>query len=335
MKRFLLALALLLIPSTGWAQCNGVFANNTVCGNNTGTSNIPRAVSPATFLGAAGGTNGQTQYNNASTLGGYTPNGDCTVVTATGVFTCLKTNGVSFGPFATANAAAATAALNVFTSTLQGVAPASGGGTANFLRADSTFAVPPGTGVTSVTCGTGLSGGTITATGTCAVQNQVLINTLTASNSATLSDTTSLTATYSAYVIEFQNLLPATNTVTANLLVHEAGTFPATNYQGTTLVAGAAVAGINTTTAIQLSNTTAVQNTGSGLSGTIKVFNPSQTASPKTWNGHFGHLNSTPLMQTILVSGMWNGGNNAIDGFQFSFSAGNITSGVIKIYGIQ
>src|SRR6266436_2891287 len=138
MKRLLLALALLLISSGAFAQCNGVFANGTVCGNNTGTSNTPRAVSPASLLGAAGGANGQTQYNNSGVLGGYTPNGDCTVVTATGVFTCLKTNGVSFGPFATANATTATAALNVFTSTLQGVAPASGGGTANFLRADST-----------------------------------------------------------------------------------------------------------------------------------------------------------------------------------------------------
>jgi hypothetical protein len=35
-----------------------------------------------------------------------------------------------------------TAALNVFTSVLQGVVPASGGGTANFLRADGTWAAP-------------------------------------------------------------------------------------------------------------------------------------------------------------------------------------------------
>jgi hypothetical protein len=40
----------------------------------------------------------------------------------------------------------ATADLNVFTSSLQGLAPASGGGTTNFLRADGTWGVPPGTG---------------------------------------------------------------------------------------------------------------------------------------------------------------------------------------------
>lgn len=40
--------------------------------------------------------------------------------------------------------AALDAALAVFTSSLQGVVPASGGGTANFLRADGTWALPPG-----------------------------------------------------------------------------------------------------------------------------------------------------------------------------------------------
>jgi len=39
-----------------------------------------------------------------------------------------------------------TAELNVFTSSLQGLVPGSGGGTTNFLRADGTWAAPPGGG---------------------------------------------------------------------------------------------------------------------------------------------------------------------------------------------
>lgn len=39
-----------------------------------------------------------------------------------------------------------TTMLDTFTDLLKGLAPASGGGTANFLRADGTWAVPPGTG---------------------------------------------------------------------------------------------------------------------------------------------------------------------------------------------
>lgn len=54
----------------------------------------------------------------------------------------------------------ATAILDTFTSALKGLAPASGGGTANYLRADGTWAAPAGTGVTSVSVATanGLAG---------------------------------------------------------------------------------------------------------------------------------------------------------------------------------
>lgn len=45
----------------------------------------------------------------------------------------------------------ATTILDVFTSALKGLAPASGGGTSNFLRADGTWAAPPDTGITQLT----------------------------------------------------------------------------------------------------------------------------------------------------------------------------------------
>lgn len=47
---------------------------------------------------------------------------------------------------ALADAAALTALSNVATSAFKGLAPASGGGTANFLRADMTWAAPGGGG---------------------------------------------------------------------------------------------------------------------------------------------------------------------------------------------
>ncbi len=94
MKRLLLALALFLIPSMAFGQCNGVFPNNTVCGNSTGASNLPKPTSAATFSGLVGGTNGQTQYNNSGALGGYTPSGDVAVVPSTGVET-IQPNAVT------------------------------------------------------------------------------------------------------------------------------------------------------------------------------------------------------------------------------------------------
>jgi len=47
--------------------------------------------------------------------------------------------------------AQATALLDLFTSGLKGLVPASGGGTTNFLRADGTFAAPPGGGGGDIT----------------------------------------------------------------------------------------------------------------------------------------------------------------------------------------
>ena len=80
-----------------------------------------------------------------------------------------------------ATATAQTALFDVFTSALKGLAPASGGGTTNFLRADGTWAAPPGGGGSSLTVqdeGSTLStavtslnfvGAGVTATGTTAV----------------------------------------------------------------------------------------------------------------------------------------------------------------------
>lgn len=112
MKKLLLALALLLVPAAASAQCNGVFANNTVCGNVTGTTNTPRPTPITSFPSVPGGISGQIQYNNSGALGGLT---DTQV----------------------------TARINVFTSVLSGAVPLSGGGTTNYLRADGTWAALP------------------------------------------------------------------------------------------------------------------------------------------------------------------------------------------------
>ena len=54
------------------------------------------------------------------------------------------------------NGTQATSLLNIFTDTLQGVVPLSGGGTTNFLRADGQWEVPPGggAGITSINADT-------------------------------------------------------------------------------------------------------------------------------------------------------------------------------------
>jgi len=184
MKRlvFVLAPLLLLIPFIvqAFAQCNGVFANNTVCGNITGTSNLPRPTNPSSFLGAAGGTNGQQQYNNGGALGGFTQSGDVTVNTSTGAST-IQPNAVTTGKIndgAVTNGKLATNALPTYPSRATaisldlsafsaiqtlGYATAGDGGGATFRKIAagtafidswiSTFSIQGGSGCTDGTYG--------------------------------------------------------------------------------------------------------------------------------------------------------------------------------------
>lgn len=89
MKKLLIIFTFLLAPSLASAQCNGVFPNNTACGNITGSSNTPRPVPLSSFpTTTPGGTTGQIQYNNSGAFGGFTTSGDCTINTSTGVVSC-------------------------------------------------------------------------------------------------------------------------------------------------------------------------------------------------------------------------------------------------------
>jgi hypothetical protein len=150
MKRILLALAILIAATLGARAQTPVsvigpivpgdcvkFNSTTVLADNGTTCNNGAAATP-------GGVNGSIQYNSVGNFGGFVMNGDCLTNTATGAIICTKTNGVLFGPFATATAAAATAALNPCTSTLQGLVPAPPNNTTTFLRGDCTWTAPTG-----------------------------------------------------------------------------------------------------------------------------------------------------------------------------------------------
>jgi hypothetical protein len=165
----------------------------------------------------------------------------------------------------------------------------------------------------------------------------VLLNTLTANNSATLQDLTSLTSAYAVYQIDLIDIVAASNNNGLYLQVHSGGAFQTTSYNSSAQgFSGSSAAPRTITTCIplcDLSNT--IIAAAQGSSGFIRVFNPSKTTSPKTWVGEVGTLGTaSPYMWPAPVAGYWNGGNGAIDGFQILFQAGNITSGVVKVYGI-
>ena len=145
-----------------------------------------------------------------------TLSGDVTGSGATSISTTIANSAVTLGKMANLAAnsiignntgsaatpialttAQTTAMLDLFSNTLKGLVPASGGGTTNFLRADGTWAAPAGGGGgTTYTFSTGLtnSSGTVTANLSTGVSGgQSVIGGTAASNNLTLSSTSNAT----------------------------------------------------------------------------------------------------------------------------------------------
>lgn len=101
-----------------------------------------------------------------------------------------------------------TADLNLFSSTLQGLTPASGGGTSNFLRADGTWAAPAGVG-TVTTTGSPVSGNLTKFSGATSVTNGDLSGDVT--TSGTLATTIANSAVTNAKMANM-----AANTIKGN-----------------------------------------------------------------------------------------------------------------------
>lgn len=197
MRKLLLALALALLCFASPAP-----AQNTQCSDRP-SSDSSNACANTRFVqthpvlpGTITLPSGQIIVGNVSNVGAaVSMSQDCTITNA-GVITCLKTNNVSFGPFATQTAPCSIAqgCTGQITATLgyQALAPVptragdiiywngsawttlAGNNSGTQALTENASGVPAwsvaGSGsVTSVTCGTGLSGGTFTTTGTCAL----------------------------------------------------------------------------------------------------------------------------------------------------------------------
>ena len=175
------------------------------------------------------------------------------------------------------------------------------------------------------------------------------IKTLTASSSGTLSfvdgtDGVVLDSTYPIYKFEWINIHPATSQAHFQVNFRDGGTaYDAT--KTTTFFRAfhteADATGFGYATAVDLAQSTSSQtinwNLGNGNDesgcSTIQLFNPSSTTFVKHFivrSTDYGEDNS---IGDRFIAGYCNV-TTAIDGVQFSFSSGNIDSGVIKLYGI-
>jgi hypothetical protein len=159
----------------------------------------------------------------------------------------------------------------------------------------------------------------------------VLLNTLTAAASATLSDTTSFTSAYKYYKIVCENLLPATNAVSPRLLPQINAAFQGTCTYNSFHQSSVNGGGGNATSTIAQDVVSNVAANG-GFNSNILVYNSVSATVRKIFridNSFYDGSTVCVDMGTMVCTAS----ALAMTGFQFAFSAGNITSGTIKIYG--
>lgn len=167
--RILFALVLLVFPSLAFGQCNGVFPAQTLCGNNTGSPAIPGAFPANTLTGVLPTPvrAGDVVVWNGSTWGSLAGNNSGTQFFVEN----------SSGTPAWAGLPTRAGDIMYWNGSAWVTIAGNNSGT-NFLSENASGVPSWASAVTSVTCGTGLSGGTITATGTCAVNITSFTNSL-------------------------------------------------------------------------------------------------------------------------------------------------------------
>ena len=179
-----------------------------------------------------------------------------------------------------------------------------------------------------------------------------LIKTLTASSSSTLdfvhgTSSVVLDGTYKEYVFKFINCHPATNNVRfkVNFSTNSGSSYAVTkttaffrayhneagNDQGLTYSTGNDLA---QQTDNQILQTDIGNGNDESLCGTLTLYDPSSTTFVKHFMARTNSNNYAAYSPDDFVAGYLNT-TSAINGVQFSFSSGSISTGTIKMYGVK
>ena len=165
-----------------------------------------------------------------------------------------------------------------------------------------------------------------------------LISTTTADNDATAA-ITGMDSTYSRYLVTVNNLVSATDGVSVYMQVIIGGSVQTgTNhaYGNNTRNSGAGAAGNESSgaNAFKISKSDIGNATGENFSGEIIVYNPSETALFKNISWKSVYTVNDGTLDSNVGGGFWKSGQAAITGVSIKMASGNITSAVIKLYGI-
>ncbi len=189
-------------------------------------------------------------------------------------------------------------------------------------------------------CGTG-SGGVTSVGGLTGVVpgGLILLEQHTASGVVELDFTTCISSSYDEYEINSIYMIPATNSV--NLLLQFSTNGGSTWDTGNNYSWGAfryttaatAVSGNTTTGGIVVTGGTGLVNTSTvGTSNWMRLYNPLSTAVGKQVIGKT--TNNDGNFYAADFWGTYNVTANALNAFRVLFSSGNITSGIVRCYGV-
>jgi len=197
--------------------------------------------------------------------------------------------------------------------------------------------------VEEITISTGLTltGTTLTATGS-SPGALVLLEQHTASTSATLNFTAWYSSTYDEYLVEMLNLIPVTNGVFLYMRVSTdtGSTYDSgTNYSWMDFryVVGASATGGGTGQAqMEIDGgggTNSISNNSAwGLCGSFRIFAPGNTSVGTQILGETKHLTGS-TRQAAVINGAYEQ-TTAVDAFQLYMSSGDISSGIVRVYGV-
>jgi hypothetical protein len=167
----------------------------------------------------------------------------------------------------------------------------------------------------------------------------VLLEQHTAANSATLDFTASISATYDEYIIEFVGLLPATNLASLFMRMSTDGgaTYDAgANYGWFAADSnrfGQAQTGADSgATGIQCDKSGFSNAATSSYNGHARLFNPGSTTKHKAVCGLSVSMSAATIEQQQFAG--YYQSLTAVNAFRFLMTAGNITSGTIRVYGV-
>jgi hypothetical protein len=169
----------------------------------------------------------------------------------------------------------------------------------------------------------------------------VFLEAHTASNSTELDFTSWYSSAYDNYHITVQALVPATNSIVARMqfstnggasydtgnnysAVGDYAYNSATNIDGS---GGAAVPGI------MLANGSTSNNANYGITGTYNLTSPGSTTVYKALVGHSIEMHATVGIIHESIGGFYLN-TAAVNAFRIIMSSGNITSGIVRIYGV-